>query len=43
MGRYNIRIDLTEIGCEVVCWIRLAQGREQWQTVVNSVMNVWVP
>jgi len=24
-------------------WIDLAQNRDRWQTLVNTVMNVWVP
>jgi hypothetical protein len=24
-------------------WIHLAQGRDRWQTVVNTVMNLLVP
>jgi hypothetical protein len=26
-----------------VCWIHLAQDRILWQTIVNTVMNLWVP
>jgi hypothetical protein len=32
----NIRVDLRKIGWEIVDWIRLAQGRDQWQTLVNA-------
>jgi len=28
-----------ETGWEVVDWIRHTQGRNQWRTVVNTVMN----
>jgi hypothetical protein len=38
----NTRMDLGEIECEVVDWIHLAQGRDQWRTVVNTVINIWV-
>jgi hypothetical protein len=24
-------------------WIELAQDRDRWQTLVNAVMNLWVP
>jgi len=34
---------LTEIGWEGVNWIHLAQGRDQWLAVVNTVMNFRVP
>jgi hypothetical protein len=36
-------MDLKEIVWEVVNWIHLAQDRDQWQAVVNTVMNVRVP
>jgi hypothetical protein len=39
----NIRMDLGEIGWEVVDWIHLAQDRDQWRAVVNTVMNLRVP
>ena len=26
-----------------VDWIELAQGRDRWRTLVNAVMNLWVP
>jgi len=38
----NIRMDLREIGWEVVEWYHLAQDRDQWRAVVNTVMNLWV-
>jgi len=39
----NIRMDLREKGCEVVDWIHLAQDKDQWWAVVNTVMNLRVP
>jgi hypothetical protein len=39
----NIRMDLTEIGCEGVDWVHLAEDRDQWQALVNTVMNLRVP
>jgi hypothetical protein len=39
----NIKMDLQEVGCEVVDWIDLAQGRHMWRTLVNAVMNRWIP
>jgi hypothetical protein len=39
----NIRMDLREIGREGVEWIQLAEGRDQWRVVVNTVMNHRVP
>jgi hypothetical protein len=35
----NVRMDLREIGFEVVKWINLAQNRDQWQALVNAVMK----
>jgi hypothetical protein len=39
----NIRMDFKEIGWEGVYWIHLTQDRDQWWTVVNTVMNLQVP
>jgi hypothetical protein len=39
----NIKIDLLEIGLNVVDWIGLAQDRYRWRAFVNSVMNLRVP
>jgi hypothetical protein len=39
----NIKMDLLEIGLNVVDWIGLAQDRYRWGALVNSVMNLCVP
>jgi hypothetical protein len=39
----NIKMDLLEIGVNVVDWIGLAQDRYRWRALVNSVMNFRVP
>jgi hypothetical protein len=39
----NIRMDLGEVGCGDVDWIGLAQHRNRWRAVVNSVLNLRVP
>jgi hypothetical protein len=39
----NIKIDLREIGCDGMDWIDLAQDRNKWRAVVNTVMNLRVP
>jgi len=39
----NIKVDLQEVGCGCMDWIEMAQVRDRWRTVVNSVMNLWVP
>jgi hypothetical protein len=39
----NIKMDLLEIGWGRVDWIGLAQGRDKWRALLNSVMNHRVP
>jgi hypothetical protein len=39
----NIKMDLREIGWDGVDWIELDQDRDQWRTLVNTVMNLRVP
>jgi hypothetical protein len=39
----NIRMDLREIGWEDVDWMHVVQDRDQWRTLVNTVMNFRVP
>jgi hypothetical protein len=39
----NIKIDLREIGWDGVDWIDLAEDRDQWRALVNTVMNLRVP
>jgi hypothetical protein len=39
----NIRIDLREMGWEGVDWIHVYQDNDQWQALVNTVMNLRVP
>jgi hypothetical protein len=36
----GIRMDLREIGWWGVDWIQLAQDRDQWQALVNTMMNL---
>jgi hypothetical protein len=35
----NIKTDLTEIEWDGMDWIDLAQYRDQWRALVNTVMN----
>jgi hypothetical protein len=38
----NIRMDLVEVGWGDVDWIGLAQDRDRWRALVNSVLNLRV-
>jgi hypothetical protein len=35
-------LDLGELGWGDMDWIGLAQDRNRWRALVNSVMNLWV-
>jgi hypothetical protein len=39
----NIKMDLRKIGWGGMDWIGLAQDRDQWRALVNTVMNSQVP
>jgi hypothetical protein len=39
----NSKMDLREVEWGGMDWIDLAQDRDQWRALVNTVMNVWVP
>jgi hypothetical protein len=39
----NVKMDLREIGWGDVDWIDMAQHRDQWRVLVNTVVNLQVP
>jgi hypothetical protein len=39
----SIKLDLEETECDGVDWVNLAQNRDQWKALVNTVMNLLVP
>jgi hypothetical protein len=39
----NIKMDLREIGWDGMDWNDLAQDRDHWKALVNTVMNLRIP
>jgi hypothetical protein len=39
----NIKMNIRNIGWGRMDWIGLAQEWDQWMTLVNRVMSLWVP
>jgi hypothetical protein len=39
----NVKIVLRDMGWGGVDWIDLAQDRDQWKALVNTVMNLGIP
>ena len=38
----NIKMDIQEVG-RGGDWMELAEDRDRWRALVNTVMNLWVP
>jgi hypothetical protein len=43
MWIHNIKMNLREIGWDGADWIDMAQNRDRWRAVVNTVLNLRVP
>jgi hypothetical protein len=39
----NIKMDLRNIRSSGMNWIDLAQDKDQWRALVNTVLNLWIP
>jgi hypothetical protein len=39
----NIKLDHRETGWDGMDWVDLAQNRDQWRALVNTVVNLLVP
>jgi hypothetical protein len=39
----NIKMDLREVGWGGMDWMNLAEDRDRWRALVNTVMNLRVP
>jgi hypothetical protein len=39
----NIQIDLQEVGCGGMDWLKLAQDRDSWRALLHAVMSLRIP
>jgi hypothetical protein len=38
----KIKMELQDVGCGVMDWIKLVQDRDRWRALVSAVMNLRV-
>jgi hypothetical protein len=43
IGGWTIKMDLRELGWNCMDWVDVAQDRDQWRALVNTVLNLRVP
>jgi hypothetical protein len=41
--KVNIKMDLQEVGCGDIDWIKVTRDRDGWRALVTAVMNLLVP
>jgi hypothetical protein len=39
----NIKMDIQEVGCRFMDWIRLTRDRDSWRELVTAAMNIRIP
>jgi len=39
----DINLDIQEVGCGGMDWIKVAQDRDRWRALVNGVRDLQVP
>jgi hypothetical protein len=39
----NIKMNLRETSWDDMDWTDLAEDKERWRALVNTVMNIWIP
>jgi len=39
----NVKMNLQEVGCGSMDWIKMTQDRDRWRALVNAEMNFRIP